>query len=44
MALAIRFDALLRQGAVRGYADLARLGNISRSRVSQVMDLLNLAP
>jgi hypothetical protein len=44
MALAIRFDSLIRQGAVKDYAELARLGNVSRTRISQVMDLLNLAP
>ena len=44
LALAIKFDSLIRQGAVRDYADLARLGGVSRSRISQVMDLLNLAP
>jgi hypothetical protein len=44
LALAIRYDELMRQGAVTGYADLARLGGVSKARVSQVMDLLNLAP
>jgi len=44
MALAIHFDRLVRQGAVRDYAELARLGGVSRARVSQIMDLLNLAP
>lgn len=44
MALAIRFDGLLRQGVVRDYADLARLGRVSRPRVTQIMNLLNLAP
>ena len=44
MALAIRFDALVRSGAVRDYAELARLGHVTRARVSQVMSLLNLAP
>jgi alkylated DNA nucleotide flippase Atl1 len=43
LALAIRFDALIRQGAVRDYAELARLGGVSRARISQVMDLLNLS-
>jgi hypothetical protein len=43
LALAIRFDGLIRQGAVRDYAELARLGGVSRTRISQVMDLLNLA-
>lgn len=44
MALAIHFDKLIRQGSVRDYADLARLGSVTRARVSQIMDLLNLAP
>jgi len=44
VALAIRFERLLRQGVVRDYADLARLGHVSRPRVSQIMNLLNLAP
>ena len=44
MALAIHCDELIRHGIVRDYADLARLGCVSRARVSQVMDLLNLAP
>jgi len=44
MALAIRFEALLQQGEVRDYADLARLGHVTRARVTQIMNLLNLAP
>ena len=44
MALAIRFDKLVQNGAVRDYADLARLGNVSRARLTQIMNLLNLAP
>jgi hypothetical protein len=44
MALAIRFETLIRQGAVRDYADLARLGGVTRARLSQIMDLLQLAP
>lgn len=44
MALAIRFDELLRQGQVRDYAELARLGHVTRARVTQIMNLLNLAP
>jgi hypothetical protein len=44
MALAIRFDGLLRAGAVKDYAELARLGHVTRARVSQVMNLLYLAP
>jgi hypothetical protein len=44
MALAIRFDQLLRSGTVKDYADLARLGRVSRARITQIMNLLNLAP
>jgi hypothetical protein len=44
MALAIKFDGMLSRGEVRDYADLARLGHVSRARVTQIMNLLNLAP
>lgn len=44
MALAIRFDGLLRSGAVRNQADLAAVGHVTRARVTQVMNLLHLAP
>jgi len=44
MALALRFERLLALGEVRDYADLARLGHVTRARVTQIMNLLNLAP
>src|SRR3954464_8782722 len=44
MALAIRFDGLLQRGEVKDYAELARLGHVTRARVTQIMNLLNLAP
>jgi hypothetical protein len=44
MALAIRFDDLLARGEVRDYAEIARLGHVTRARVTQIMNLLNLAP
>lgn len=44
MALAIRFEGLIQRGDVQDYADLARLGFVSRARISQIMNLLNLAP
>ena len=44
LALALRFDGLIRSGAVRDYAELARLGQVSRARLTQVMNLLHLAP
>ncbi len=43
MALALKFDRLIREGVVEDYADLARLGHVSRARVTQIMGLLNLA-
>lgn len=44
MALAIHFDALIRQGGIYNQADLAQLGHVSRARVTQIMNLLHLAP
>src|SRR4051794_14144509 len=44
MALAIRFEDLVRRGEVQDYADLARLGHVTRARVTQIMNLLMLAP
>ena len=43
MALAIHFDGMIRPGEVRDYADLARLGRITRARATQIMNLLNLS-
>ena len=44
LALAHRFDALVRSGTVNDYAELARLGHVTRARVTQIMNLLTLAP
>jgi hypothetical protein len=44
LALAHRFEQLIRDGIVRDYAELARLGHVTRARMSQIMNLLNLAP
>ena len=44
MALAIRFDQLIRDREVRDLAEIARLGHVTRARVTQVMNLLHLAP
>ena len=44
MALAIRFDDLIRTGQIRDYADIARLGHVTRARATQIMNLLHLAP
>ena len=44
MALALRFEELVRSGAVRDYAELAKLGQVSRARITQIMNLRHLAP
>src|SRR6202049_490318 len=44
LALAHKLDGLLRQGTVANGAALARLGHVSRSRITQIMNLLYLAP
>jgi hypothetical protein len=44
LALALRWQQLLRAGGIADYAALARLGHVSRARVSQIMNLLVLAP
>ena len=44
MALALRFDELIRAGTIRNHAALARLGHVSRARISQIMNLRLLAP
>jgi hypothetical protein len=44
MALAIRFDGLVRAGVVSDYAELARLAHVTRARITQIMNLLMLAP
>jgi hypothetical protein len=44
MALAVRFELLIRDGEIADYAEIARLGHITRARVTQIMNLLLLAP
>lgn len=44
MALAIHMDDLLRRGVVSNFADLSRLGLVTRARMTQIMNLLLLAP
>jgi hypothetical protein len=43
-ALALRIDELVRSGQVRDYADVARLGHVTRARVAQIAGLACLAP
>ena len=44
MALAIRYDRLLREGVVADQTELARLAKVTQPRMTQIMNLLHLAP
>ena len=44
LALAWHVEELVRSGTVSSYAAAARLGHVSRARLSQILSLLNLAP
>ena len=44
MALARHVEELVRSGTLGSYAAAARLGQISRARLSQILGLVNLAP
>ena len=44
LALALKFEELIRSGVVDNYAVLAQLGQVSRSRVTQMTSMLSLAP
>jgi hypothetical protein len=40
----LNFDRLIKEGEIDDQADLARLGSVSRARVTQIMNLLQLTP
>ena len=44
MALAIKYQDMVDRGEVKDYADLARLGLVTRARLTQIMNLMLLAP
>jgi hypothetical protein len=44
LALAIQAEQLLRDGTVTRYSELAELGHVTRARITQIMNLLHLAP
>ncbi len=44
MALAIRFEGLIADGTVSDYSELAELAQVSRARITQIMNLNLLAP
>jgi hypothetical protein len=44
MALALKFEDLLQEGAVKDHTEVAYRGGVTRSRISQILNLRNLAP
>ena len=44
LALALRCQQLVQTGVIANYAALAQLGHVSRARVTQITNLLLLAP
>ena len=44
MALALHLERLITDGEIADRAEIARLGQVSRARVTQIMNLLSLAP
>ena len=44
MALAIRYDQMLDDGVVQSQSELAELLHVSQPRMTQIMNLLHLAP
>lgn len=44
MALALHYERLMAEGAVTTQAEIATLSHVTRARVTQVMNLLHLAP
>jgi hypothetical protein len=44
MALAIRFDKLIRDGVVASQSELAVVAQVTQPRMTQIMNLLHLAP
>ena len=44
MALVIRLEGMVRSGEVESYTALARLGHVSTARITQILNLCNLAP
>lgn len=43
MALAIKFDGLINDGIIADQSELARLAHVTQPRMTQIMNLLNLA-
>ena len=44
LALALRYDQLMRQRDIPDFNTLAKLAGVSKPRITQIMNLINLAP
>lgn len=44
LALALKMEQMIQEGAAKNYGELAHLGRVSPARITQVMNLLYLAP
>ena len=44
MALAIKFEGLINDGVIADRSEVARLAHVTQPRMTQIMNLLHLAP
>lgn len=44
LALALKMEQMIEEGRVKKYSELAQLGQVSTARITQIMNLLHLAP
>jgi hypothetical protein len=44
LALALKMEQMIEEGRVKKYSELAQLGQVSMARITQIMNLLHLAP
>lgn len=44
LALALKMEQMIREGTVKNYSELADRGRVSTARITQIMNLLHLAP
>jgi DNA invertase Pin-like site-specific DNA recombinase len=44
LALALKMEEMIEEGTVKQYSELAHLGQVSAARITQMMNLLHLAP
>ena len=44
LELALMMEQMMQEGTVANYCELAHLGRVSRARITQIMNVLHLAP